>query len=74
MNFPLESWISLILSKIYSKIHVNEKGVPFKSAKQLAAILRRTYQEAGIDTGKWNINNARHAVITFYKGKGISEE
>jgi hypothetical protein len=55
-------------------IHVNERGIPFKSATQLAALLKKVYQEAGIDTGKWNVNNARHAVITFYKGRGISEE
>jgi hypothetical protein len=55
-------------------IHVNEKGVPLKSSAQLAAILKSIYREAGINTNKWNVNNSRHAVITFYKGRGISEE
>jgi hypothetical protein len=55
-------------------IHVNERGVPLKNAAQLAAILKVIYREAGIDTDKWKVNNSRHAVITFYKGRGISEE
>jgi hypothetical protein len=55
-------------------IHVNERGAPLKNVGQLAKILKAAYQEAGINTKKWNVNNARHAVVTFYKGKGISEE
>jgi hypothetical protein len=55
-------------------IHVNEKGIPLKNVAQLTTILKASYQEAGINTKKWSVNNARHAVITFYKGRGISEE
>jgi hypothetical protein len=55
-------------------IHVGKKGAPIKSPAQLADILKAAYREAGIDTEKWKVNNSRHAVITFYKARGISED
>jgi hypothetical protein len=55
-------------------IHVNEAGIPLKNPAQLAKIMKTSYRDAGINTQRWNVNNSRHAVITFYKGKGISEE
>jgi hypothetical protein len=54
--------------------HVNKDGRQLKSPAQLSAILSGIHKEAGIDTQKWKVNNARHAIITFYKTSGVAEE
>jgi hypothetical protein len=54
-------------------IHVNEQGTPLTRADQVGNLLREIHKEAGIDIQRWSPNNARHAVITFYKAAGIPE-
>jgi hypothetical protein len=54
-------------------IHVDPNGKRLSRPDQIAAILREIHREAGIDTSKWKPNNARHAVITFYKARGVNE-
>jgi hypothetical protein len=57
-----------------SIIHVDEKGKPFTRPDHISKLLKGAYAEAGIDTKVWKPNNARHAVITFYKSRGITDE
>jgi hypothetical protein len=54
-------------------IHVNEHGVQLTRADQIGKLLQSIHKEAGIDTQRWRPNNARHAVITFYRASGITD-
>jgi hypothetical protein len=54
-------------------IHFDERGNRLKRPDQVGRLLRDVHQEAGIDITRWGPNNARHAMITFYKAAGVEE-
>jgi hypothetical protein len=54
-------------------IHFDRNGNRLKRPDQVGKLLREIHQEAGIDTTRWGPNNARHAIITFYKAAGVEE-